>query len=354
MRRIGFRYFLLRGGAVFGQLRALEDSPPVIRMDRSGEIKMSFTGNFDPVARDFRWSPVRVNWLTDEIQPIMLLNRARYALGVFAPATVREDEEDGLKSVSVEGYDRCWRVRDTNSASLLYWPRGTRYLDAIKQLLTASGIETVFAVPNTAEFAEDREDWDVGVSNLTVINQLLGEINYKPLWFDETGAARLEPAAVPSPENIRHRMDTADPRTLVLRQIKRETDIFQAPNVFTVACANPEKSALMTATAENRNPQSPLSTVRRGRRICSFLQVDNIPSQEALDAYAVKLRNESMITGESIEIRTGLRHGFGVDDVVGLRYGDLTAICMERGFEMRLEVGGAMTHRLERVVYNLD
>lgn len=354
MRRIGFRYYLLRGGAVLGQLRARTDAAPVIRMDDGGDIKVSFSGTFSTWALDGWGRRVEPNFLTDEIQPAMIVNRETRPLGVFLPATVRREEQDGVESVQLECYDRTWRVRDTNSESLLYWPRGTRYLDAVEQLLTAAGIQTVFKTPNAAEFTEDREDWDLGVSNLTVANQLLGEIGYKPVWFDVNGIAVLEPAAVPSPENIRHRMDSADRSTRLLRRIRRETDIFSAPNVFTVSCANPDKDELMVATAENRNPQSPLSTVRRGRRICSFQQVDNIPSQEDLQAYADKLRNESMITGETIEVSTGLRAGFGVDDVVALRYGDLTALCIERGYEMRLEVGGEMSHRLERIVYNLE
>lgn len=354
MRRVAFRYFLLRGGAVCAQLRAVKGSAPVIRMDDEGDIKMSFSGVFSPFARDASRRRFEINWLSDEIQPALQINGVLHPLGIFLPATVREDDKDGLQTVRVEAYDRCWRVRDTNSASLLYWPKGTLYLDAVEQLLTAAGIQTVFKTPNDAELPEAREDWDLGVSYLSVANQLLAEINYKPVWFDANGVAMLEPEAVPSPENITQRFDSSDKKTRVLRQLSCETDIFQAPNVFTVTCANPEKDEIMTATAVNENPQSPLSTVRRGRRICHFEQVNNIPSQEALDAYAVKLRNDSMITGETITVATGLRVGFGVDDVVGLRYGDLTAIAIERGYEMRLEVGGRMTHRLERIVYNLE
>lgn len=354
MRRIGFRFFLLRGGAYCAQLRALESSVPVIRMEDAGAIKMSFSGAFDPIARDADGRAVQPNWLTDEIQPVLRVDGVNHPLGVFLPATVREETADGIESVKIDAYDRCWRVRDTNSASLLYWPAGTPYLDAVEQLLTAAGIQTVFKTPCADEFTEAREDWEPGASYLSVANQLLAEINYKPVWFDENGIAILEPAAVPEAASIAQRFDSADTGTRMLRQLNRETDVWSAPNVFTVSCANPDKGDLMTATAVNDNPQSPLSTVRRGRRICSYTQVANIPSQEALQAYADKLRNESLITGEEITVTTGLRYGFGVDTVVGLRFGDLTAIGIETGFEMRLEVGGQMTHHIKKVVYNLD
>lgn len=354
MRKISFRYNLLREGAHYAQLFADESSVPVIRMDDGGAVKMSFSGVFAPYARDADRRKVAPNWLTDEIQPVLRIDGAEHPLGIFLPATIREEEQDGLELVKVDAYDRGLRVRDTNSAELLYWPAGTLYLDAVEQLLTAAGIQTVFKTPNAAELAEAREGWEPGVSYLAVANELLAEINYKPVWFSETGIAMLEPAAVPDASAIRHRFDSADRETRMVRQLGRETDIWNAPNVFHVTCANPEKDGLMSATAVNDNPQSPLSTVRRGRRICRFEQVNNIADQAALNAYAEKLRNDSMISGETITVTTGLRFGFGVDDVVGIHYGDLTAIGIERGFEMRLEVGGRMTHRIERVVYNLE
>ena len=60
-----------------------------------------------------------------------------------------------------------------------------------------------------------------------------------------------------------------------------------------------------------------------------------------------------MLTGETIEIATALLPNFGVDDVVALIYDDISTICVERAWEMRLEVGGEMRHTLEKVVIAL-
>ena len=354
MRRIGFRFNLLRGGAYYAQLRALDTSTPRIRMDDAGEIKTSFTGSFAPYARDAAWKLREINWLTDEIQPVLVIDRVQHPLGVFAVATPTEKEESGLRSVSVECYDRGWRVRDTKAERLLYFRRGTPILDAVEQLLTAAGIRAIFKTPNLAAFQEDREDWDIGTSYLSIANQLLKEINYNDVWFNASGAAVLNPVAVPDADRIAHRFDTRDKTTRVIPGISRTTDVYSAPNVWICTCANPDKDELMLAVAENANPQSPLSTVRRGRRICEKISVNNIASQEDLQAYANRLRNESMITGETITIATGLLPGFGVGDVAALRYGELSALCIERGYDMELAVGGRMTHTLEKVVYNLD
>lgn len=354
MRRITFRYNLLRGGAYCARLRCMEQTAPCIRMRDDGEIKTSFTGVFAPEARDADGKPVEIDWFRDEIQPVLVLDGVAHNLGVFLPATPRETLTEGLRSVSVEAYDRGWLVRDNRTTDMPYWAAGTRYLDAVEQLLTASGIKAVFKTPSTAELSEDREDWEIGTSYLEIVNTLLREINYNPLWFDSNGNAILEPATTPGAAAIRHTLDADDKSSRVLPSISRETDLYSAPNVWVCTCANPDKSTLMRAVAENNNPQSPLSIVRRGRRIVSEQSLNNIASQAALQAYADKLRNESMIKCETVRLSTALLPGYGVADVVALHYGDLTALCIERAYDMELRVGGRMTHTLEKVVYTID
>lgn len=352
MRTIEFRYKILRNGADYGFLHAAAGNAPVIRMQDDAEIKTAFSGVFAPAATDARGREIPVNWQTDELAPVLLLDGVEHKLGVYLPSTVTPSKVDGLETIRVESYDRGWRVRDDYITKMPYFAAGTNYITAVETLLTACGVSEVSAKPTEAVLAEDREDWLIGTSTLTIVNQLLDEINYKSLWFDSDGTAILEPAAVPLAENIQHTLDADKVESLVLPKISRETDVFAAPNVFLCICSNVDKGAPMVATAENVNPQSPLSIPRRGRRIVRVVQVDNIASQSELQAYADRLRNESMTTGETVRISTALLPGYGVGDVVALHYGDLNAICIERAWTMELRVGGTMNHALERVVYS--
>ena len=158
----------------------------------------------------------------------------------------------------------------------------------------------------------------------------------------------------------------------VTSRLTRTTDVYNAPNVFVAYCANPDKSGNMVARAENLNPQSPLSTVRRGREIVRVSTVDNIASQAELQAYAERLRNDSLLTSETVSVTTGLLPGWEVADVVALHtaprvyiertrrgkrfvaYPGSNDICISRAFDMELKVGGKMRHTLEKVVYNLE
>ena len=345
-RTVSFRYVTVRNGGDCAEIYPIEGSPPCIRMNDGDEIKMSLSGSFaDPGGA--------VDWMADRIRPEITIDGVTYALGVFLPASVQVQENETQRWVTIEAYDQCWILRDTKTEDLLYFASGTNYLTAVQSLLTAAGIGLINMTPTTATLTEDREDWDIGTSYLSIVNQLLSEINYNPIWFNQYGSAILEPASVPTSENVDHRLDDTDVRSLILPKISRETDIYAAPNVFIAICSNPDKSGDMVARSENTNPQSTLSIPRRGRRIVTVEKVDNIASQAELQAYADRLRNESMISGETIEITTGLLPGYGVRDVIALRYGDLFTLCLEHSWTMQLQVGGSMQHSLEKVVINL-
>ena len=361
MRTLEIRYRILRRGAEFGEIYAPADAAPTKRMDAAAEIKTALSGTFSPYVTDADGRRVEPDWMADEIEPVLIVDGAEAPLGVYAASRVTPVEANGVRSLQIEAFDRCWRVRDSKAEGRLFFAAGTNYVTAAEQLLVAAGIAVVLATPTAETLSEDRE-WDIGTSRLTVVNTLLSEINYNPLYFTDEGYAVLEPASVPTAAALKHRIsddpddlaagaDRVDP---LLPVISRTTDVYNAPNVFVAWCANPEKTENMVARAENNNPQSPLSISRRGRRIVQVTQVDNIASQEELQAFVDRQRNDSLISGETIEFSTALLPGYGVRDVVALKYGDLSALCILQGYTMELRVGGTMRMTLERVVYNFD
>lgn len=342
MRKVDVRFVRVRDGADAGLIYPLESSTPVLRMSDSADIKTSLRGEFaiDPAA----------DWLRDRIRPELIIDGTVYPLGIYLPATVEVHEDEQTRSQSIEAYDQCWLVRDKVSVGFVRIESGTKYIDALEGLLSASGITQVLSTPIDATVTESRYDWGRGASYLLTANDLLSEINYKPLWFNNEGSAVLEPAAVPTAENIQHVLDSENIQSLVLPGITQKTDIFSAPNSFLVICSNPDKSQDYVVTRTNENPSSPLSTARRGRTITKVVKVKNIGSYELLVAYAERLRNESMWTGIKYTVQTALLPGFGVSDVTALKYGDIADICVEHEWQMELKTGGTMTHELEKVV----
>lgn len=346
IRTLDVCFKVMRGGGHFSELRPIKGSAPILRMNSNGGIPMSLSGSF-LLNED-------VNWITDEIEPTLVINGSEHSLGRFLPSTMQQTRTISDRYVQVEAFDRCWRVRDTYTTGLLYFAAGTNYLAAVKTLLYECGISQIQETSTEETLQTDRQGWPAGTSYLDIANQLLSEINYKNLWFNSQGSAVLEPSLFPSAATIKHILNDKDINSLCLPQLHSASDIYNAPNVFTCICSNPDVPTPLVATAENTNPQSPLSIIRRGRRISTVINVPNIASQQALQLYANRLLYDSMTRGETLTVSTGLLPGFGVNEITALHFGDLTALCRETSWTMELKTGGIMTHTLERMVYNLD
>ena len=346
VRTIDFRFRVTRNGADFCRIYPTESGWPVIRMNNTAEIRTSMSGTFLPPAEE-------INWLADEIRPEMIIDGVRHPLGVFLAATVTPRETETGSELSIEAYDRSWLARDSRLEERQYFAAGTNYIEAASSLLASAGIASISAKATALTLPEAREDWEIGTSRLSIVNELLQEIGYRNVWMDADGVARLEPYETVSTANIRHSISDRDVKSLLMPGMQRTSDIYNAPNVFIAVCSNPDKAGGMTATAENMSGQSPLSITRRGRRIVQVTRVSNIASQQELQALADRQLTDSLIAGETIQVTTGLLPGFDSGEVTSLQYGDLFAICREKAWMMQLQVGGNMVHTLERQVLQI-
>lgn len=340
-RKYSWRVDAVRNGATLTSLTLLDD--PSVDADAEAAIKMSFSGTFlaDPA----------VDWLTDELQPVQIVDGVEYPLGMFPVGTYADDyDAAGVHSVHVEAYDRCLILDQHRTESVRFFRRGENYINVVLSLLLEAGIVLHRAVSSDAVLATDREDWPIGTPFLTIVNQLLSEINYDDIWFDSRGYAVIRPAREPSADNIDHRFGELDNLRVLQRPCSTETDAFDLPNVFVVVCQNPELDAPMVATAANDNPLSRLSVSRRGRRVVQVTQVDNVPGQAALEDYAAKLKLQAMMAGEVAAISTVNMPGHGIRDTVALMHPDISGLYQEIGWSLTLGLNQSMTHRLRRYV----
>lgn len=319
-------------------------TPPVLTMRSDSQIYSSLSGDYLPNSE--------VDWFKDTIQPVVEINGEEYHLGVFLPATIRTSRLLGQETVTVEAYDRAWHVMTNKTSSILHFSRGTPYLTVIEYILAQCGIALAHITPMDFTLQNDREDWNVGTDYLTIINGLLKEINYKPLWFDGEGFAMIEPILDLSARNLKRSYDEDIIDDLVRDDSYVEIDLYDAPNVFVCVVQNLSKNnrTTLTATAMNTNPASPLSINRRGRKIYSVQQVTNIASQQALNRYAELLCQQNSMLGETAKIKTGIIPNCGVNEVVSVQHNDMSGLFRETSWTMSLEPNGEMVHTLERVV----
>lgn len=341
IRRYSVRVDVIRNGATLTTLHPVSD--PLVDCNSEAQIKTSMSGIFR--------NDTKVNWLTDELMPYQIIDGVEHPVGIFPVGTVSYGyDENGAETVTVEAYDRCMILNQTKTERIIHFSAGKNYIAAVEELLTEAGIDLRMSTPTAATMQTDREDWQIGTPYLEIINTLLSEINYAQIWFDSRGYARLQPVKAPQASNIDHRYGVKEKINLLQRPCTIETDMFDAPNVFIVVCSNPDLDAPMVATAVNDNPVSSLSIFRRGRRIVKTYKVDNIPSQEELEAYAETLKLNGMITSEVATISTANLPGHGVYDTIAITHPDIEGIFQEVSWSLILAPGQTMLHKIRRSV----
>ena len=188
--KVSYRVDVLRRGAKFSELRWLKDSAPDVLVDASGDIMGSLGGTF-------LHNP-DIEYLSDELQPVLELDGQEYPLGVYRITTYSDTITAQGHFLRLDAYDRSWMIQTIKTEGILHLAAGTNYITAVQQLMTQAGIGLVIATPTSETLQTDREDWQEGTDYLTICNQLLGEINYKPVWFDGSGIGHLEPKATPN------------------------------------------------------------------------------------------------------------------------------------------------------------
>lgn len=341
MKEIDFRVDVLRNEIPYEKMIYTE--PPIIYMNDDSAIKMTMRGTF--------LINKNIDYFNDELRPIMIMDGIEYPLGIYRIMTrIDRCNASGIHYEEIEAYDRSSRLTETKTETWDYWEKGTPYDEIISHYLISAGIKNVAFIPSNAKLQSTREDWDIGTDYLTIINTLLGEINYQSLWFDNSGIAQIKPYYAPSAGTINHIYSKNNELKNLRPEYTSEIDLYQKPNVFIAILDNPEYDKPIVASAEIDTPASKLSTISRGIRIPEIYKVDNIASQDGLQEYVNKIRNEAMQTYEYIDIETSIVPTHGVGDVVAVSYEDMQGIFREVSWTLTMKSGQSMSHKLQRVV----
>lgn len=321
-----------------------------VRAARTGDIYCSADAEIKRSVSCSLYLPEGVDLLRDELRVSLILDGVKTPLGIFTVTTMpRSVSSDGVTVYRCEGYDRGYRVRSRciEKRSDGYIAAGTKYTDAVQSFLLRSGIQTVLIPDSPLTLREDREDWDVGESFLTIVNTLLGEINYSSLWFDRSGVARSEPYTAPTERAVRFAYQSG--RDAVVRAHSAQDDYFGAYNVFTVGVSNSGTDPIFV-TEVNDSLDSRISTVYRGRIAAPVVMLDGAPSEDEVRRYAQNLVLKSRISTETASIQTAPEAGHEVGDAVSLSLPEISGKFEEIGWTLPLD-GSLMTHELRRAVY---
>lgn len=318
----------------------------------SGEISMAAFADIKRTARFKIKDDNSIDWLNDRIQPFFMLkiknDWLEWPLGVFLLSSpVKQD--DIIVTRQIEAYDLSQILIDDKFFERFTISEGTSYIEAVNYILNSAGINKI-NIQYTEKVLPSTREFEIGITKLSAINKLLGEINYNQLIVDEYGYFISNPYKSPSvrPSEYTYKDDSI---SVLASGMIEELDLFSVPNAWIVVVSNPELPPLVS-TYVNENPDMITSTVSRGRTIVDYREIDNIADQEALDAYVKRIAyNASQIYGY-VEFETAIMPMHSYSDVLTLEYSklDISSKYSETNWTLPLQAGAMMQHKARRVV----
>lgn len=328
------QFYLIRDGIVREDRELHFSGSPRMVMDADAPIKTSLSGCFEPQED--------VNFLQDRI--FCRVNGED--CGEFLVTACRSIYDGTWELWQIEACDQGWLPARQRQETRLCAPAGQDYMELIQSLLRNCGINRIKADECGESLSCDRQ-WEPGESSLTIINELLEELGFEPLWFDPSGYARLTAYKAPSGDSVTKIYRSGD--MLLEADCVSSWDIYEAKNVFMVVADSPERKVSWTATAVNEDVNSPISTVHLGRIMAPLQVVENVPSQEALQLIADRLRDNSLLSAQELTFHSALQvHSVG--EMVALEHPQVEGIFRESGWIMDLGQE-TMTHTGRRYCY---
>lgn len=345
--KVTFRYELLSKEDV--KLGELQAQPGRVALNSLAEIKRT------AVFQITEGEGQDIDWLSDRIRPVFCLTMPdggmiEWPLGVFILSSpIRKDENKQVKR-SIEAYDSSLILKEDKFTDRYTIAAGTKYTEAIIDILNAAGIWKINIIDHPGTLATDRE-FEIGTTKLTAINELLAAINYTSLWVDENGYFIAQPYVLPSSRDPEYEYRTDD-LSVIHPGSTEELDLFAVPNKWVRYVSNPDRAVILRSEYTNDLSTSPTSTINRGRTIVDIDHVEDIYDQATLDEYVKRIAyNANQIYGK-FEFATALMPHHSYYNCLFVEYDPLgiSHKYMESSWTMDLHANGVMTHSCRRVI----
>ncbi|WP_342025719.1 hypothetical protein AADC60_24470 [Cytobacillus pseudoceanisediminis] len=319
----------------------------------AGEVAMNSLAEIKRTARFSLKDDGSIDFLNDRIQPFVEVKMKNdfisFPLGIFLLSSpTRKDQTNGVFR-DVEAYGGLIILRDDKLEQRLIVPAGSRYYEEIIKILQSAGI-TKYNIENTNAVLQRDIEFEPGREKLFAINELLRQINYTPIYDDENGIFTSSYYRSPAVRAADYTYKD-DELSVTFQGMEEELDLFNVPNKWVVVCSNAEQEPLVSSYT-NDNPDSPISTVNRGRTIVDFREVSDIADQASLDAYVQRIAFEASQVYGKITFETALMPMHDFSDVLEVVYSPLniTGKYAETAWSMPLSVGAKMKHEVRKVV----
>lgn len=270
----------------------------VARREETGRVRLNADADL-PVGAEILVHDVP-DWV-DPYQHRVLVERAGKPLGLFLVgaeglATKRSDRQHRLTLLDPLKLADTYRLTKPVTVAA-----GVNVVNKVAELVKLTG-ETRLAVTPSDAVTPAPQVWMPGETTLkTVVNDLLGSINYWGLHTNRLGEFVIAPYVLPTERGVMHEFIAGDGSKL-LGEYDSERDFYAVPNRFIAVCddyrpqGNDDADPVtLVGVAENRNPDSPFSFEARGNRWVDEYDQVEATSQKDIDGIAA--RRLAAITG---------------------------------------------------------
>jgi Concanavalin A-like lectin/glucanases superfamily len=317
------------------------------RVRTDEEILAAYQSN-SPLPVD-KWTTYKLNFDGNLVAKTFLSSQwIEFPLGIFLLSSPTRKDENNSVYREVEAYDGLLILRDDKFDTRYTIQAGTNYRQAVIDILASAGINK-HNIEQTDKVLPVDMEFEPGTEKLEAINTLLQAINYTPIHVDVYGYFTSMTYRSPSIRAAEYTYKD-DELSIIFPGMEEELDLFNVPNKWVVVCSNAEQSLMSTYT--NSNPNSPTSTVNRGRTIVDYREVTDIAGQQSLDAYVQRIAFEASQVYGKITFETAIMPHHDYMDVLQIEYSSLgiKGKYVETGWTMPLSAGARMKHEVRKVV----
>ena len=292
-----------------------------------------------------------IDFLSDVIVPTMTVIEvrggeeevSRYKLGRYMLSNTLVGDFNTSNIVSIEAFDYGYLLNDTLLHKPVIIKKGEPYMSVVEGLLREYGVELI-DLPGDLRKASYPSEYPVGENLMDTINDILRQIGYDRLTFDNEGYATTLPFITLEGRKVTHSYGTED-GGFVLVGSSMNYDIKETYNVFTVISSN-SNGLPMEYTWTNNDISDPFSVDNRGRKVSYVETLDGVADEESLALYVQNLIAGSKGRVGEIRFYTPLEPTHGTRDFIELKLKELNVIGVFESLEwsMELKVGGRMEH----------
>ena len=263
------------------------------------------------------------------IRTYMIVNQngveEKLPLGTFLVQTPSRSFNGKVQSVTIDSYSPLLELNDDNPPLGFTIMKNQNIMDNVCSLtmehlrapvVKVTDVEHTFPSDFTAESDEKWLDYLITAMNSANYYYMLDEMG-RVLFAPIQSMGSLQPVWTYTDDNS----------SILYPDITDDFDLYGIPNYVEVIYSGQDEagdSLVLYSTAVNDNPDSPVSTVSRGRKVVhreTNPSLNGVPDQEYLDLYAEQLLNNL----SSIQHTISYSHGY-----CPVRYGDCVRLNYER------------------------